>query len=715
MSTTTSPVYNVPMALDKDLLRTAGLKPFLAENQSETHLRNTRECTVGPMPADMFLDEFLPLNPGSQDRSDQLSSAKAFDAIPSHADEPAGVYTPLVAALNDKTELKSRCPGFIFKQTMEHSTRPYRRGYTRPHICCFTPANLDRVKAAHHGSPVELGYAEFFIQTTSQHTLDYFVDPDAEADAATLADHVFIRRYDYVDEEENRALYREIQEKCKTIDQAHGQHISFATEVLARQHRNFLFTISVAGSSARLFRWDRSGCVVTRAFDIHQQPDLLAEFLWRFSNVSDAGRGHDMTVRMASHVEGILFRTTVRQHIASQLDIADDKLDEAVAAHYVPGNVVVIPVDSRRSDASRREHFIVSRPVVSPLTVDGRGTRGYWAVNALTGRIAFLKDTWRSSWSRRDVEGDALGHLNEAGVRNVPSLAIHGDVLDTFTDWSGRITLHYQATRTDAFAQQPWRGRLNKYKRNEHLGQLHHYRLVTHTVGYSLKTMQGTEELLYAGYDVFTAMRDALAKASRIHRDLSANNIILVKEPGHSMRKGYLIDWDASDTVDEKGMAVHAGRVGTWAFLSMRMLEPKLANGHHTFKDDMEALLYVIFYCAVFCTPHNMTKEELIFLHKVFFYDYENAVGVGGGKGKIVNARIRRFTGSFDFDSDTFQEWLNTMLDYLRPSVYDKHKPKNMWEPDKVDEYWAHFLGTHSLEKDDRVFARIVAFYACPR
>lgn len=55
-------------------------------------------------------------------------------------------------------------------------------------------------------------------------------------------------------------------------------------------------------------------------------------------------------------------------------------------------------------------------------------------------------------------------------------------------------------------------------------------------------------------------MRDALAKDSRIHRDLSVGNVILVKEPESAVRRGYLIDWEASDQVDEGGEAKDAGR-----------------------------------------------------------------------------------------------------------------------------------------------------------
>ncbi len=57
------------------------------------------------------------------------------------------------------------------------------------------------------------------------------------------------------------------------------------------------------------------------------------------------------------------------------------------------------------------------------------------------------------------------------------------------------------------------------------------------------------------------AMRDALTKGSRLHRDISVGNILLVKESGQSVRKGYLIDWESSCKVDLSGVACQGGRM----------------------------------------------------------------------------------------------------------------------------------------------------------
>ncbi len=55
-------------------------------------------------------------------------------------------------------------------------------------------------------------------------------------------------------------------------------------------------------------------------------------------------------------------------------------------------------------------------------------------------------------------------------------------------------------------------------------------------------------------------MKDALDKGSRLHRDISIGNIILVREPDRRIRRGYLVDWETSCEVDEAGQSLEPGR-----------------------------------------------------------------------------------------------------------------------------------------------------------
>ncbi|KAL7277716.1 hypothetical protein ACG7TL_008652 [Trametes sanguinea] len=637
------------------------------------------------MPVPEFLERFLP--EFAADRSALLSSRSAFVGVPSRADSIVEIYEPLTSALNKRTKFKSRCPGFVFLPTFEHSVRPLRLGYAKPHICCVKNVNSVHIEKAHPGSRTEFGYAELFIHVTADPADDIFVDPSPDAPVESLAEHEFVR--DLVGEmgEISEKNYRELEARYKAGARAHGLHVAFAVETFARQQRLFLYTISVSGSLARLYRWDRSGCIVSRSFDIREHPDFLVEFLWRFSDLTDVLRGHDLTFRMASAAEEALFKSAVREYLALQLDGIGENLDKAFLAHYCPGHVTVVSVTSQSSE-----------------TADGRSTRGYWAVNSASGQIGFLKDTWRT-YTQEEIEGNILHRLNELGVRNVPVLAVHGDVVDDMWDNIDGGP-GYQETMTNRYILMPWACRMSGKAVNVH--RRRHYRLVTHTVGQSFKMLRGTEELLHSAYDVFIAMRDALAKDSRIHRDLSVGNIILVKETDRAIRKGYLIDWDASDRVDEQGESLQAGRAGTWAFMSIRMLEEENQDGKQIFKDDMEALIYVVLYCALFYLPHDLDAMDLTSLHKRFF-EHRHVAGdiVFGGQGKLANAQIRHLTRPIKFGSAAFKEWLDTVLDY--------HTPRRgcigmgeMWEPETLDTYWSRFLATHTLERSDRTVHQLI-------
>ncbi|KAI9062469.1 hypothetical protein FKP32DRAFT_1677406 [Trametes sanguinea] len=680
------------MAHDLDLPRTYGLEPVLAWDRNRTHVKQSREYVLGPMPPMSFITEFLPVV--SSQRHGLLSPRNAFAAVPLSAETPAQVYEPLASALSKKTRHKARCPGFAFEKTIERSLRPERLGHAKPHICCFASENLDVVRLADKVSRIEFGYAELFIQVAASPLTDYFVDPEPYADVPTLIAHQFTRTFDD-DEAYDQA------------ERAWGLHIAFATEVFARQHRTFLFTVSVFGTFARLYRWDRSGCVISAAFDIHEHSDLFAEFFWRFSQLSESERGHDLTVQMSTKTEESLFRDTVRAYVALQLEVSGEELEKALLAHYQPGHVTKVAVHSVVGAEGRETRdLLVSRPVVSPLSLDGRCTRGFWAVDVKTSKVVFLKDTWRTP-SQIETEGDVIGRLNELGVRNVPMVVCHGDVIvDGAIAVDASADPAFQETRTNEFTSEPWSRCIDD--KDVYVSRRRHYRLVLGTVGYSIKTLRGTKELLHSTFDVFLGMKDAFQNGSRLHRDLSVGNIILVKEPDRPIRRGYLIDWDASDVVDEAGEALHSGRAGTWSFMSIRMLDERYVDAKHTFQDDMESLLYVVLYCALFYLPHSLSGLALTSLHAEFFERLITIDGVTcGGSYKLLNANKRVPSSRIRWGSAAFAEWLNTVMNYHKPPPELKEKYKDKWNADDLAAFWSHFLETHDLERDDRVVHQI--------
>ena len=55
-------------------------------------------------------------------------------------------------------------------------------------------------------------------------------------------------------------------------------------------------------------------------------------------------------------------------------------------------------------------------------------------------------------------------------------------------------------------------------------------------------------------------MQDARLKDERLHRDISLGNIILVRDPTRSVRRGVLIDWEVSSQVDANGVSLDRNR-----------------------------------------------------------------------------------------------------------------------------------------------------------
>ena len=83
----------------------------------------------------------------------------------------------------------------------------------------------------------------------------------------------------------------------ETISRKHvrAQCISYSELLHAIQHRVALFMLVVIGTSARFVRWDRSGTIVTRAFDYVENWEFFCEILWRISLCSDTQLGLDPT------------------------------------------------------------------------------------------------------------------------------------------------------------------------------------------------------------------------------------------------------------------------------------------------------------------------------------------------------------------------------------------------------------------------------------
>ncbi|OJT13844.1 hypothetical protein TRAPUB_9614 [Trametes pubescens] len=647
--------WNTPIARTETSAQTFGFEDKTAKSRNMRLGEEMKGRMLGPMPVDKFLAQFLSADKVSFD--DMPEPKGAFRDVLKQSDNitnETGIYAPLIRALNaDETpgyKRGSRCPGFTFRNTSNHPDQSGGViGGKKPDICCYKDDHLTAVETSDSkdplGSRTNMGLAATFFEIKLLKKSDFFCDPVHNAKGANLDDWPFV--YGWVTEAERPA-----------IQEAFGQNVSYASEVAMRQFRHVVYSVTMAGTSARLIRWDRAGAIVTRAFDIHRKPECLCRIFWCFSHVSDAERGYDLTVEPASAEDENVFKTLILQHIQRQLPLATpEEQDEALEEHFASSCVTSVSV-FRKSDDGLSYHwqYLVSRPIVAPLSPVGRATRTYWAVDSAAKKVVFLKDSWRQA---SDVpEGSVMKDLRSRKVPNIPPVEYEDDVPSLFVERDAEDDVIYiddngrQTTQTQQFLDAPWLCGSKKDFRAVVFRRTR-YRLVLEFAGYPLTKFRGTTELLHGAYDAFMALHDAHGIAHRLHRDITPDNIILYHDGSRpeEPRKGYLVDWELScDTSAESKKTRRRDASMYWQFASVNIIENLGAS--HTVQDDMESIYYVVLYCALLYLPHRLNGNKLLRLLGLIF-DFiadQNGMRVSGGTGKpriSTEARTRaRFPGA---------------------------------------------------------------------
>ncbi|KAI0716100.1 hypothetical protein C8T65DRAFT_124383 [Cerioporus squamosus] len=225
-----------------------------------------------------------------------------------------------------------------------------------------------------------------------------------------------------------------------------GQIISYAEFLFAVQHRVAVFMLLVIGRQARFIRWDRSGSIVTTAFDYYLNWRFFVDVLWRIAHCSKPALGLDPTARLLTP-DDPLYELMSELAVARDSDV--DHRERILSLHDAPKQPFVfsyVREAFRQSlesnwprycvevpDGNRRRKFLICKPRFRAKGLAGRGTRGYVAVDCETERFVWLKDAWRAHYILVDREGDILQRLKDAKVPRVPTLVCHGDIDDQVT------------------------------------------------------------------------------------------------------------------------------------------------------------------------------------------------------------------------------------------------------------------------------------------
>ncbi|TFY64974.1 hypothetical protein EVG20_g5758 [Dentipellis fragilis] len=481
---------------------------------------------------------------------------------------------------------------------------------------------------------------------------------------------------------------RRVQVQDQPGKDTRGQITAYAAAMLELQFRTFVFSVLIMGDFARLIRWDRSGAIVTEAFNYQVDPEPLAQFLWRYNFLSRAQRGFDESVKAIEATDNTPDLSEARKALKEYIPPNTGEHSDLYLLRMIPLDMSSSPPNkplprsdhtsaspdepsspSDEPDLSAKHYhaheskssdgwdYYVTAPHMSDRGPFGRMTRSLYVFNRITKTVHHLKDTNRIVSPMHSVEHEIINELAEKEVRHVSTVRAAWDVAPEGKCYD---------TVTPSFCDDKWID--PRFTPLEvgwfQAGRVYRaYRLVTNELGTPIWMFKNWEEVMRVMIDIFQALDDA-EKAGWRHRDVSSGNIMICG--GH----GLLIDWDASQRskdMNKENQKRVPDLTGTWQFMSLRRL--RNVGGRHDAADDLESVFWVLLWLALNYSVHSLAPEELKdFLHSIF--DQRNVVRgcYTGGAGKDALLEKKYLNGFIPtpFSPDGLQKVLESLHDTFR-------------------------------------------------
>ncbi|KAI0079079.1 hypothetical protein K474DRAFT_1659558 [Panus rudis PR-1116 ss-1] len=548
---------------------------------------------IGPMPLHLFYACFMDtarLAPRSE--LEACVEEGMFDNVrpddPKHQEKD--MYHPIIAQL----KAHGLCAKFILRDT-SNKTQKGAGTKQRPDLTIYL--------LGEEGEELEVGLVWDNVEACGEVKDDSHLDPHR---------HTF-QRDEVLENIDNDASQK-----------VFGQLLSYVSFQLLRQHRNYTFAIGIYGDYFRIYRIDRSGVVVSEQINYKKNPLALAEFFWRYNQLSRTERGFDPSVVKATAEEAELLTQAAEAHTTLVEEDSDKVRDypglKSTTDKNLPAYKVIV------SDADDNvKTYVVRRSLLNKLSPLGCATRGFFGVevpidNAAgkqggkPSKLVFIKDTWRVDGDDADIENVVYADLAAHGVPHLPVVICGGDVCWEFVENDAGEVVGMQKnsdgvqeTITQLLANAskkdvPWRRSCNS------LRTLVHNRTVFELL-YPIESVRDAKELVQVVRDLMKTAIDSYVETGRANRDIHIDNT-MVSAAG----RGVLIDWGHSRLLHQKRKP-GIYRTGSWQFMSYALLKNR--NKAHSIFDDLESIFWIFLYVAL-RHFHHVTSDD--FTPTIFDY-----------------------------------------------------------------------------------------------
>ncbi|KAJ2872224.1 hypothetical protein GGH93_004207 [Coemansia aciculifera] len=201
-----------------------------------------------------------------------------------------------------------------------------------------------------------------------------------------------------------------------------------------------------------------------------------------------------------------------------------------------------------------------------------------------------------------------------------------------------------------------------------------HRRIVMSQIGQRLHTLESVDEFITVVCDVMRCHNAIFKYCQILHRDISDNNILVVRQSG--IARGLLIDFDcALDTSIERTEPPRPEMTGTLPFMSINNLSG--SNVKRTILDDYESLLYLVCWSATLGIGSSQHHRESKDLEKLPIARWRKgpieaiveAKSAHFGTEKSLKTKIAN--NANDDGDDLDKAWLTNFVCELRRTLFD--------------------------------------------
>ncbi|PPQ89990.1 hypothetical protein CVT25_009630 [Psilocybe cyanescens] len=566
---------------------------------------------VGIRPQD-FIDEFLPWN----------------------VDAP-GIYEQQVASAHEKILALQSVPPQA-GQNSDHMSSQFIKA-----LDSFVTGtdNGQKLRFARFAkSDVSCGSMNVAVSTyweqdySENHGLPKLGTYEGPRDEATLDDLVEtpdgVQKKKEEEDQGPACLTAEVETDTERGIHTRGQIAAYAGAAMSMAFRTHFFSMLILGKYARLIRWDRCGAVVTSRFDYTKRPEIIFKFYTRFGRLSPRQRGFDTSV--------VPLKDSLPAHVAKAFDnyYQESWHNGAKFSHSVnyskqtpASKMPFYRIEVEDQTLGRTERFFIPAPIFREtyLVPFSRASRRCLAFldHPEEGKMCFMKDSWQEVSTQITPEADVYRRLHASKVEHIASMRLGGNVASLETE------------------TQNWIHDLSHSGRYRRCRSMVCHRIILDTVARDLSTFTWCKVLFSCLADVIEAAQQAY-KAGVQHRDISAGNVMIVKDKATQEWRGVLIDWDMCLLLEQPSINSQetcTGRTGTWAFMSARLLRTSPSKPfEHSLGDDMESVFWVLAYEVLQYTRHNREPYNLFKTMKDIFSDATVDKGLVTGGGKKLSA-----------------------------------------------------------------------------